>query len=274
MLQYEAGSEKRIGCGGGYLKLLGTGLDRKNFDGSSEFLLMFGPDICLPSTEKVHLAFRRNKKTVTFVPPYGVKAPNDGKLHLYTLILRADDTFIIRIDGKEVLSGSLTRFLDFKNPEMIPDSAAKQPRNWDSRRLIPDPKAKKPDDWNQPEMIRDPDAVQPWDWNEYNDGDWEAGFIKNPDYKGEWRAPRIENPNYGGLWTPPMIRNPDFISEPVFHILQNISAIGFDLWQVDSGWQFDNIILTDDEAAAETFAATTFFSRLEQDAEFRKNTEL
>merc|ERR1712012_769078 len=92
---------------------------------------------------------------------------------------------------------------------------------------IPDPEDKKPDDWSDESMIDDPEDKKPEDWvEEKRIVDPEA---KKPDdwddeEDGDWEAPMKDNPAYKGEW------------------------------QVKGNTIFDNIILTDDKAEADSFA--------------------
>merc|ERR1711992_495715 len=72
------------------------------------------------------------------------------------------------------------------------------------------------------------------------------------EYKGEWKPRQIDNPDYKGAWIHPEIDNPDYNpadAEGIAKYEENCK-IGFDLWQVKSGTIFDNLIITDDPAAA------------------------
>merc|ERR1711964_658512 len=63
------------------------------------------------------------------------------------------------------------------------------------------------------------------------------------DYKGSWFARRIDNPDYKGEWKSKQVPNEDFVEN--VHGYDDIGAVGFELWTVNSGSLFDNIILTD-----------------------------
>jgi calreticulin len=88
---------------------------------------MFGPDIC-GNDKKTHVIFNYNgkghliKKTIT--------PESDQATHLYTLIVRPDQTYSVRIDNVEKESGSLLEDWDFLPPKMIPDPAASKPADW------------------------------------------------------------------------------------------------------------------------------------------------
>merc|ERR1712188_290583 len=118
---------------------------------------------------------------------------------------------------------------------------------------IDDPETKKPDDWVEEKRIVDPEAKKPDDWDDEEDGEWEAPMKDNPEYKGEWTAKRISNPAYKGFWEQKKIANPEFKDDDKVYSYSDFGFLGFDLWQVKGGTIFDNIILTDDPAEADTF---------------------
>merc|ERR1712134_33916 len=86
------------------------------------------------------------------------------------------------------------------------------------------------------------------------DGEWEAPMKDNPEYKGEWIAKRISNPAYKGFWEAKKIANPEYEDDDSIYKYSDFGFIGFDLWQVKGGTIFDNVIITDDVAEADTFA--------------------
>merc|ERR1712098_851458 len=104
------------------------------------------------------------------------------------------------------------------------DPEQKKPEDWVDNAKIDDPEDSKPEDWEKPEHIPDPDATKPEDWDDEMDGEWEPAMIDNPEYKGE-------------------------DAKGIAKYAENC-IIGFDLWQVKSGTIFDNLIITDDPAAA------------------------
>merc|ERR1712025_784375 len=75
----------------------------------------------------------------------------------------------------------------------------------------------------------------------------------NPEYKGEWSAKRISNPAYKGFWEQKKIANPEYKDDDNLYKYKDFGFLGFDLWQVKGGTIFDNIIITDDTAEADTF---------------------
>merc|ERR1719431_1415844 len=99
----------------------------------------------------------------------------------------------------------------------------------------------------------------------------------------EWKPRQIDNPDYKGAWVHPEIDNPDYNpadAEGIAKYEENCK-IGFDLWQVKSGTIFDNLIITDDPAAAkkageDLWAVTNEAEKKlkdEQDEEERKKAD-
>merc|ERR1712003_434390 len=81
-----------------------------------------------------------------------------------------------------------------------------------------------------------------------------APMKDNPAYKGDWHGKRISNPAYKGFWEAKKIANPEYEDDDMVYKFDDFSFIGFDLWQVKGGTIFDNVIITDDKAEADTFA--------------------
>ena len=82
-------------------------------------------------------------------------------------------------------------------------------------------------------------------------------MIDNPDYKGEWKAPMIDNPDYKGPWEHPMIPNKDYAPE-TYAKYKDLTTVGFELWTVNGGSIFDNILVTDDKKYADKMAEKTW----------------
>jgi calreticulin len=249
VLQYSVKNEQKLDCGGGYIKILPSIDDQENFSGDTKYNIMFGPDQC-GSTKRVHVIFTYNGKNhlISKEP----KPKIDQLTHVYTLIVKPDQTYSVLVDGEELQSGSLTEDWDFLPPKMIKDPTAEKPKDWVDQAEIPDPDDVKPEGYDDiPETITDPDASKPEDWDDELDGDWEAPQIPNPDYKGPWRPKKIPNPDYKGPWIHPEIENPDYYEDSSIYAYDDNAAVGFELWQVLSGTIFDNILVTDDEEYAE-----------------------
>merc|ERR1711976_552423 len=77
----------------------------------------------------------------------------------------------------------------------------------------------------------------------------------NPAYKGDWSVKRISNPAYKGFWEAKKIDNPEYEDDDAVYKYADFGFIGFDLWQVKGGTIFDNVIVCDDKAEADAFAA-------------------
>lgn len=179
----------------------------------------------------------------------------------------------------------------------IPDPDDKKPEDWDERAKIPDADAVKPDDWDEdapmeiedadavkpegwlddePEEVDDPEATKPEDWDEEEDGEWEAPkienpkcetapgcgewkkpTIRNPAYKGKWHAPLIDNPNYKGIWKPRDIPNPNYfeLDKPNY---EPIAAVGIEIWTMQDGILFDNILIAKDTEVAKSIRHKTW----------------
>eukprot|EP00249_Psilotum_nudum_P020012 c27521_g1_i2 orf=56-1723(+) len=197
-------------------------------------------------------------------------------------------------------------------PKTIPDPEDKKPEDWDERAKISDPEAKKPDDWDEDapmdiedteaekpegwlddeaEEIDNPEALKPEDWDEEEDGEWEAPKIpnpkceeapgcgkwtrptrRNPAYKGKWYPPMIDNPNYNGIWKPQQIPNPDYF-ELEYPNLEPVSVIGIEIWTMQEGILFDNILITEDEKEAEQYRQQTWKVKFEAEKEKQKVEE-
>merc|ERR1739848_121107 len=66
---------------------------------------------------------------------------------------------------------------------------------------------------------------------------------------------RILNPAYKGFWEAKKIDNPEYQDDNAVYKYADFGFIGFDLWQVKGGTIFDSIIICDDKAEADAFAA-------------------
>ncbi|MBA0768940.1 hypothetical protein Gotri_017713 [Gossypium trilobum] len=194
----------------------------------------------------------------------------------------------------------------------IPDPNEKKPEDWDDRVRIPDPNAVKPDDWDEnapmeiedmeavkpegwlddeSEEIDDPEATKPEDWDDEEDGVWEAPKIdnpkcqtapgcgewkrpmkRNPAFKGIWNPPLVDNPNYKGIWKPRDIPNPNYfeLDKPYF---DPIAAIGIEIWTMQEGILFDNILIAKDENVAQSYRDTTWKPKFVVEKEKQKAEE-
>jgi len=255
VIQYTVKHEQDIDCGGGYLKL--GAYEPEKFEGSSEYNIMFGPDICGSSTKKTHVIF--NYKGKNLDKKKEVRCESDTLSHLYTLIVKPDNTYEVQIDMNKVDSGSLEEGWDFLEPKQIRDPEEKKPEDWVDEAEIDDPEDKKPEGYDDiPAKIADSKATKPDDWDDESDGTWEAPQIDNPEFKGEFKAKRIANPAYKGVWEAKMIDNPKYAADDKLYSYPKFSTVGIDIWQVKSGTIFDNLLITDDVAYATEHAEKTW----------------
>lgn len=271
VLQFSVKHEQNIDCGGGYIKVFDCSLDQKNMHGDTPYLLMFGPDICGPGTKKVHVIF--NYKSRNILINKDIRCKDDIYTHLYSLVIKADNTYEVLIDNEKIESGQLESDWDFLPPKKIKDPSQSKPADWDDRSTIPDPDDSKPVDWDKPEHVPDPDATKPEDWDDEMDGEWEAPMIDNPEFKGEWKPKQIDNPKYQGPWVHPEIDNPEYIPDPDLYKKKEICAVGFDLWQVKSGTIFDNILLTDDLDYAKKFGEDVWKYTIEGEKKMKESQD-
>lgn len=266
VIQYSVKHEQKLDCGGAYIKLLpgGKKFDAAKFGGDSPYAVMFGPDICGTSNKKTHVILHSFTKDENLLIKKEVNTETDNLTHLYTLVIKPDNTFEVFIDQKSVRAGKLEDEFDFMEPKQIKDPDAKKPADWVDAARIVDPEDKKPDDWeDKPKEIPDPDATKPEDWDEEDDGEWEPPMMDNPEYKGEWKPKMIDNPAYKGPWEHPMIDNPAYkVDEEMFMVCKDgCTHVGFELWQVKTGTLFDDILITDSLEEAQAFAQETFFKK-------------
>merc|ERR1712070_452682 len=254
IVQYQAKYEKDVECGGGYLKLGPKMDDQTKFGDPTVYNIMFGPDKC-GYTKRTHLIFQYKGKNVLKKSDLDYKQDGEGTSHLYRLILKPDNTVRVEIDEEKIYEGSLKEDWEVLKPKVIADPEDKKPSDWVEDSMMDDPEDKKPDDWVTEKRIVDAEAKKPDDWDDEEDGEWEAPMKDNPDYKGEWSVKRISNPAYKGFWEVKKIDNPEYKHDDKVYSFADFGFIGFDLWQVKGGTIFDNVIVCDDKAEADTFAA-------------------
>ena len=235
-------------------------MDQSKFGGDTPYQVMFGPDICGPSNRKTHVIFNYPPKNDNLLIKEEVRTETDRLTHLYTLVVKPDNTFEVFIDLDSVRKGALDEAFDFLLPKTIKDPSVSKPADWVDAKKIPDPEDKKPEGYDDiPAEIPDPEAKKPDDWDDEEDGEWEAPQIDNPEYKGAWKPKMIANPDYKGEWVHPEIPNPDYAEDKELYIrAKDVTHIGFELWQVKSGTIFDDIIVTDSFDEAKAYAEETF----------------
>merc|ERR1712187_588414 len=253
IVQYQAKYEKDVECGGGYMKIGPKVDDLTTFGDPTPYNIMFGPDKC-GYTKRTHLIFSYKGKNVLKKLDLDYKQENEGTSHLYRMILKKDNTVRVEIDEEKIYEGSIKEDWEVLKPKEIPDPEDSKPSDWSDESMIDDPEAKKPSDWVEEKRIVDPDAKKPDDWDDEEDGEWEAPMKDNPDFKGEWYVKRISNPAYKGIWEAKKIANPEYVDDDAIYKYADFGFLGFDLWQVKGGTIFDNVIICDDVAEADSMA--------------------
>jgi len=215
---------------------------------------MFGPDQC--NTEKrTHLIFSYKGKPHLKKSELPFKQEGEASSHLYRLVVKPDNTVRVEVDQEMLYEGSLYDDWDILPARNIPDPDDKKPADWIDDEMLDDPEDKKPADWVEEKKIIAAESEKPSEWDDDEDGEWEPPKIDNPAFKGEWKAKRISNPAFKGAWQARQILNPEFTDSPDLYKYDDFGFVGFDVWQVKGGTIFDNIIITDDVAEADAFAA-------------------
>jgi calreticulin len=112
--------------------------------------------------------------------------------HLFTLVIRPDNTLEVFIDNKSVRKGKLEEEFDFLPAKEIKDPSASKPTDWVDKPKMADPADVKPEGYDDiAAEIADPTASKPDDWDDEDDGEWEPPMIDNPDYKGPWKPKMV-----------------------------------------------------------------------------------
>ena len=69
----------------------------------------------------------------------------DVYTHMYTLILRPDNSYEVKIDNQRVEGGSLEEDWGLLPPRRIRDPQATKPQDWDDLERVDDPADQKPE---------------------------------------------------------------------------------------------------------------------------------
>ena len=241
-------------CGGGYVKVMDRSTSQATFDGDTPYRVMFGPDQC-GHQQRVRLLWEHGgaylERRVAIPMPHV-----DAFTHLYTLHLRADQTYTVYVDNVDVASGSLLADWPFP-PEEIDDPSDTKPSDWVDEETVPDPESTKPSDWvDGPLTVPDPTATKPDAWDDDDDGEWAAPSVANPAYRGAWTQASVPNPDYVGVWAPSRVPNPDFAPQVAQY--DDLGVLGIDIWTVQADTVFDNLWLGSSLDSARAFAEHTF----------------
>lgn len=253
VLQYSAKLEQDAKCSSNYIKLFPRNLKQGTLNMHSDYNILFGPNNCKSFNQTQAILNYKNKKTLL---KKQVNVDLDHLTHVYTFVVKPDQTYQILVDYEERAQGKFFEDWDFLEPKMIPDPKIKKPEDWVDDEFIDDPNDKRPEGLDViPQYIPDPKAEKPSDWDDVENGMWEAPKIENPEYQ-EWYPRTIRNPAYMGKWIQPMIENPDYYEDFEIYI-QEHAYVGFEFYQVNAGTLFDNIIITDNLEEAQAFAKET-----------------
>ena len=106
-------------CGGGYIKLLPSSVDLKGFDGDSPYHVMFGPDRCGYDVSKIHAIFNDGEKNLEKTEEIKLEYTDKNEFtHLYTLVVKPDNTYEVLFDEKSKAKGELTEDWAFPSKTM------------------------------------------------------------------------------------------------------------------------------------------------------------
>ncbi|CAA3023331.1 calreticulin-3-like isoform X2 [Olea europaea subsp. europaea] len=270
VVQYSIKLEQDIECGNDYIKLLSGYVNQKKFGGDTPYSLMFGPDICGTQTKKLHVIVSYQGQN------YPIKkdldCETDKLTHFYTFILRPDATFSVVVDNRERESGSMYSDWDIL-PHKVKGVYAKKllqnltlilPSDWDDREYIEDSNDVKPVGYDSiPAEIPDPKAKKCENPKKY-----QIQRIKAP---GSARKSRILTTRGIGRFLGLIIRikihshsliffafgkgemlvtsllfffpSAEFEDDPDLYVLKPIKYVGFKVWQVKVGSEFDDILI-------------------------------
>ena len=165
---------------------------------------------------------------------------------------------------------------DESQPKFILDESAVKPADWldDEPLQIPDPAVQAPEDWDEEEYgpFEAPMIANPRCKEVSGCGIWERPMIPNPLYRGPYTYRTIPNPAYKGPWFPRLIPNPAYYEEKHPERLSAMKGVAIEIWTLQEGIAFDNILVTHDERCAEAFADATF--RIKRQRELKEHPEI
>ncbi|XP_049644350.1 calreticulin-3 [Suncus etruscus] len=240
VLQYTVKHEQKMDCGGGYVKVFPAGLDQRQLNNKSPYYIMFGPDICGFDITKVHVIlqfknqYHENKKSI--------RCKVDGYTHLYTLVLRPDLSYEVRIDGQVAESGDIEYDWNLESLKSSAKKTGTEQQGWEQK------------DWDK--QFLEAGAGAPSDWNSKLDGDvdLQAPLLQKPPYQDGLKPEGIDS----NVWLHRKPKDANYLAESDLTEFDDIGAIGLELWQVRSGTIFDNFLITDDEEYAQKFGKATW----------------
>merc|ERR1712139_132091 len=143
IIQYQAKYEKDVECGGGYVKIGPKMSDAPAFGDPTAYNIMFGPDKC-GYNKRTHLIFNYKGKNVLKKSDLSYKQDGDGTSHLYTLVVKADNTVRVEVDQEKLYEGSIKEDWEVLKPKEINDPDDKKPSDWVDTSMMDDPDARSP----------------------------------------------------------------------------------------------------------------------------------
>merc|ERR1719156_474899 len=120
IIQYQAKYEKDVECGGGYLKIGPKMSDPTTFGDPTAYNIMSDPTT-FGYTKRTHLIFNYKGKNVLKKTDLPYKQEGEGTSHLYTLIVKPDNTVRVEIDQEKIYEGSLKEDWEILKPKRISD---------------------------------------------------------------------------------------------------------------------------------------------------------
>merc|ERR1711988_1671576 len=144
----------------------------------------FGPDICGYDVSRIHVIFNWAGENLLKTEDIKLGYDDKNKLtHLYTLVVKPDNTFEVFLDKTSKSTGSMHENWKFP-PKTLDDPSDSKPSDWGDEAMIDDPEDKQPSDWDMRKKIDDPSATKPDNWDDDEDGEWEAKQVPNEKFVG------------------------------------------------------------------------------------------
>ncbi|XP_038627729.1 calreticulin-3 [Tachyglossus aculeatus] len=247
IIQYTVKHEQKIDCGGGYVKLFPSDVDPENLSENSYYYIMFGPDICGFETRITHVILSSRNKYIS--NKKRIRCKVDGFTHLYTLILRRDQTYKVRIDAKLVASGNINDDWDFSSLGKIENPSSRKREECAERTHAE----------NLSGVCKERDFFLDMIGRKTSIVELPGkSMIQNPLCKSDLKPKNTDDQNYKEDWPQSEMKNEEHVTDFNNAVYENIGVIGLELWQVRSGTIFDNFLITDSEEYAKDFGEQTW----------------
>merc|ERR1712196_502638 len=136
-----------------------------------DYKIMFGPDICGYDVSRIHAIFNWDGENLLRTEDIKLSYDDKNKLtHLYTLVVKPDNTYEVFLDKKSKATGSLHDDWKFP-PKTLDDPSDSKPSDWVDEAMLDDPEDKQPEDWDMRKKIDDPSATKPDNWDDDEEGE-------------------------------------------------------------------------------------------------------